>query len=109
MIKIVTVDEMRAIETAADKAGVSYAQMMDTAGRAVADRTKQILAEYPEPRVAVLIGPGNNGGDGLVAGRLIGEENRATVTFFFVGKRDRREQNFNKGEMAELLVGDYDT
>ena len=109
MIKIVTVDEMRAIETAADKAGVSYAQMMDTAGRAVADRTKQILAEYPEPRVAVLIGPGNNGGDGLVAGRLIAEETRATVTFFLVETRDGKDENFSKVKMANLLVADADT
>jgi len=106
MIKIVTVDEMRAIETAADKAGVSYAQMMDTAGRAVADRAKQILAEYPEPRVAVLIGPGNNGGDGLVAGRLIAEETRATVTFFLVELRGDDDENFAKVKAANLLIAD---
>ena len=46
MIKIATVDEMRAIEVAADKAGVSYAQMMDNAGRAVANRVKPILEEF---------------------------------------------------------------
>src|SRR5258708_28938296 len=109
MIKIVTVDEMRAIEAAADKAGISYVQMMDTAGRAVADRAKQILADYPDPRVAVLIGPGNNGGDGLVAGRLIAEETRATVTFFVVKAREENDENYAKVRAANLLIVDGPT
>jgi hydroxyethylthiazole kinase-like uncharacterized protein yjeF len=109
MIKIATVEEMRAIEAAADKVGVSYAQMMDNAGRAVANRVKQIVAEFPEPRVAVLIGPGNNGGDGLVAGRLIAEETKATVTFFLVQPRDESDENFAKVRAANLLVVDAPT
>jgi len=109
MSKIATVEEMRAIEAAADKAGVSYAQMMDNAGRAVADRVKQILEEFPDPRVAVLVGPGNNGGDGLVAGRLIAEETKATVTFFIVQPRDDKDANFAKVRAANLLVADAPT
>jgi hydroxyethylthiazole kinase-like uncharacterized protein yjeF len=109
MIKIATVAEIQAIEAAADKAGVSYAQMMDNAGRAVADRVKQILEEFPEPRVAILVGPGNNGGDGLVAGRLIAEESNATVTFFLTQPRDESDQNFAKVKAANLLVVDAPT
>ncbi|MBI5054546.1 MAG: hypothetical protein HZB52_14965, partial [Chloroflexi bacterium] len=37
MSKIVTVDQMKQLETEADARGVSYAQMMDYAGAAVAD------------------------------------------------------------------------
>src|SRR5271165_1266878 len=99
MIKIASVEQMRAIETAADQHGISYAQMMDTAGRAVADRAKQILeqvSESPKPQVVVLVGPGNNGGDGLVAGRLIAEETQATVSFFLVKPRDASDANFAK-------------
>ncbi len=109
MIKIATVEEIRSIEAAADKAGVSYAQMMDNAGRAVADRVKQILEEYPEPRLAVLVGPGNNGGDGLVAGRLIAEETNATVTFFLTQPRDESDANFAKVKAANLLTADAPT
>ncbi|MEP7287391.1 MAG: NAD(P)H-hydrate dehydratase [Chloroflexota bacterium] len=106
MIKIASVDEMRAIEAEADKAGVSYAEMMDTAGRAVADHVKQKLEGFPEPRVAVLVGPGNNGGDGLVAGRLIAEETRANVTFFLSQPRTEDDANFAKVRAANLLVVD---
>src|SRR5690349_10384683 len=109
MVKIATVEEMRAIEAAADKAGVSYDEMMDRAGRAVADRVLQIIEEFAEPRVAVLVGPGNNGGDGLVAGRLIAEHSKATVTFFLVKPRDDKDTNFAKVRAANLLVADAPT
>ncbi len=76
MIKLVTVEEMRAIEAAANSAGVTYAQMMETAGTAVAERVWEVMQMrgIDTPRVAILVGPGNNGGDGLVAGRLLIEK-----------------------------------
>ncbi|HLY25819.1 MAG TPA: NAD(P)H-hydrate dehydratase, partial [Aggregatilineales bacterium] len=109
MIKIATVEEMKAIEAAADKAGVSYAQMMDAAGRAVADRAKQIIEDYPDPRVVVLVGPGNNGGDGLVAGRLIAQETRATVTYFLSQPRDESDENYAKVRALNALIADGPT
>ncbi|MEL7675437.1 MAG: NAD(P)H-hydrate epimerase, partial [Chloroflexota bacterium] len=71
MPKIVTVDQMRAIEKATDASGHTYADMMDLAGRAVAGRVRELLDGVDAPRVAILVGPGNNGGDGLVAGRVL--------------------------------------
>src|SRR5262245_60731628 len=112
MIKILTVEEMRAVEAAADKAGVSYAQLMDNAGRAVADiAIKHVQAlvqerEIAHPRVAVLVGPGNNGGDGLVAGLLIAEETPASVSFFLTKSRDDSDPNFVKVQAVKLLVVD---
>ena len=88
-IKVFTVDEMVAAEKAADASGVSYDQMMETAGRSVA----QAVAErYPlEGRsVTVLVGPGNNGGDGLVAGRYLAEAG-ADVAFYLYRPRDPQE------------------
>lgn len=69
MIRLTTVTEMQAIEASADANGVSYAQMMETAGLAVAERTKAHLDRKASQRVLVLVGTGNNGGDGLVAAR----------------------------------------
>jgi NAD(P)H-hydrate epimerase len=68
MSKIVTVAQMRKIEQAADRGGWSYAQMMERAGRAVADEVLRLLPEPRKKRVLILVGGGNNGGDGLVAG-----------------------------------------
>ncbi len=66
-MKLVTVSEMRAIEQEADANGLSYAQMMEHAGHGLAQEI-QALAYTSEGREAfALVGPGNNGGDALVA------------------------------------------
>lgn len=66
-MKIVTIQEMKDIEAAADAGGLSYAELMKHAGEGVG---KWILAHlHPEGERTVLglIGSGNNGGDTLVA------------------------------------------
>src|SRR6476660_4251815 len=84
-MKIVTVDQMRHLEQRADAAGIAYAQMMESAGYAVAiamlDRW-----DLAGCRVLVLAGPGNNGGDGLVAARYLHDAG-ALVTLY-LWKRD---------------------
>lgn len=77
---------MVAAERAADAAGISYAQMMESAGQAVAEA---IMARYPVAgaRVLVLVGPGNNGGDGLVCGRYLAQAG-ADVAFYLSKPRD---------------------
>src|SRR5215471_17948025 len=109
MIKIVTVEEMRAIEAAAAAAGVDYPEMMENAGRAVAERVKQIIDAQgrPDPRVAVLVGPGNNGGDGLVAARIVAQETKASVQIFLVKPRD--DENMPKARDARILIVDAPT
>lgn len=66
-MKLVNVEEMRRIEQAADASGHSYETMMTLAGRAVAQSALGLQLIAPEQRALVLVGPGNNGGDGLVA------------------------------------------
>lgn len=64
---VVSVEQMHAIEKEADGNGVSYAEMMERAGRGVAE---VVLSEYGDDDwrvVTGLVGTGNNGGDALVA------------------------------------------
>lgn len=68
-MKLVTVAEMRALEAAAVAAGTSEAQLMEEAGLAVAQEAWMLLGSLEGRRIAVLCGPGNNGGDGLVAAK----------------------------------------
>ena len=68
-MKLVSVAEMRTIEKEADANGLTYDAMMENAGRALV----QVISDLPyfdeeeDVEVFGLIGPGNNGGDALVA------------------------------------------
>jgi NAD(P)H-hydrate epimerase len=68
-MKIVTHEEMRAIEGAAVQAGISLDTLMENAGQAVARWVADRLVYLHSRRILTLVGPGNNGGDGLCAAR----------------------------------------
>jgi NAD(P)H-hydrate epimerase len=64
--ELLTTDQMYAADRAAMSSGVAGVRLMEAAGYAVA---LEVAALRPEGRIAVLCGPGNNGGDGFVAAR----------------------------------------
>jgi len=65
--KLVTAAQMRALEAAAVAAGVSERDLMANAGLAAAQEAWMAVGALDGSEVLVLCGPGNNGGDGLVA------------------------------------------
>ena len=67
---LLTVEEMYRVEAAAMATGIDGATLMEAAGAAI---TAQIRARWASRPVAVLCGPGNNGGDGFVVARLLAE------------------------------------
>ena len=68
--RLLSTREMYAVDAASIAAGVSGAELMEAAGRAVATEVRRRYSCGP---VAVLCGPGNNGGDGFVAARHLAE------------------------------------
>ena len=60
---------MRQLEEASAAEGVSTDTLMENAGLAVAEGARKVLGTIAGSKVLVLVGPGNNGGDGLVAAR----------------------------------------
>ncbi len=71
MLPVVTAAEMRALDRAAiDEVGLPGFTLMETAGRGVADAAIDML-EAKRGHVAVVCGPGNNGGDGFVIARVL--------------------------------------
>ena len=66
-MKLVTVAQMREIEKEADTNGLPYAEMMENAGRGLAEIVNEIAFDDEWEEVLGLVGPGNNGGDTLIA------------------------------------------
>lgn len=71
---ILTTAAMRAAELAMTARGTSLAELMERAGAAVADIVWRAAAGR---EILILCGPGNNGGDGYVAARLLAERGAA--------------------------------
>ncbi|HWB32986.1 MAG TPA: NAD(P)H-hydrate dehydratase [Acidobacteriaceae bacterium] len=74
-MEILTAAEMAATDRrTAEGFGISFSTLMENAGTAVA---RFCLLQYPAvARIAILCGKGNNGGDGLVAARVLAAAGR---------------------------------
>jgi len=76
---IVSVDEMRSLETrAAEVYGLTSSILMENAGKSAAEILARYIAEEDGQQRSidrleffVLVGPGNNGGDGMVMARYL--------------------------------------
>lgn len=70
--RAVTREEIRDMDKRAiEEYGIPGVVLMENAGRRVAEEALEMLEDAPEPRVAILCGKGNNGGDGFVAARYL--------------------------------------
>lgn len=69
-MKIVSIDQMRELELRADRElGMPSRLLMEHAGRSAADLFRRWAGDIAGKNALLLIGPGNNGGDGLVIAR----------------------------------------
>jgi NAD(P)H-hydrate epimerase len=94
---------MRAIEKAADAAGLSYAQMMENAGRATAESIQMRWPGLSGKQVTILVGSGNNGGDGLVAGYYLAKAG-AEVSAYLTVDRSKEDKNLTRLRKETKLV-----
>jgi hydroxyethylthiazole kinase-like uncharacterized protein yjeF len=95
MIELLTTAEMADADRLTVAGGTAGVALMEAAGGAVADAVALMLQGR---EVVVVAGPGNNGGDGFVAARLLAERGHK-VRVSFVGERSRR-----KGDAAQAAA-----
>jgi NAD(P)H-hydrate epimerase len=91
-MKVLTSEEMRRVEQECTKIGITTDMLMENAGKAVAEEAGRILGGIDKKHIVLLIGPGNNGGDGLVAARCL-HDMGAKVNLFLPGKRATDDHN----------------
>jgi len=91
-MKIVTSDQMRAMDRRAAEAGITTALLMENAGRAVAEETRSFVDYIAGRIVLVMSGPGNNGGDALVTARYLHEWG-ADVSIYLLSARAPEDKN----------------
>src|SRR5262245_59820048 len=85
MKPVVTAAEMRALDRATiEDIGIAGFTLMETAGRAVAHVAMEMV---DGGHIAVVCGPGNNGGDGYVVARVL-RDFGLDATVYLAVKRD---------------------
>jgi NAD(P)H-hydrate epimerase len=79
VIPVLDSRRMKAADTAAIRSGVPSSLLMENAASALTD---ELLLTFPAfRRVTVVCGPGNNGGDGLAAARLLAGRGCSVAVF----------------------------
>lgn len=87
-MKIVTPAEMAELEQGSEAFGISTDDLMETAGLAIARQIRETLDGIAGRRVLALIGPGNNGGDGLVAARHLARWGTSVTVYLATNRPD---------------------
>src|SRR5690242_16869776 len=106
-MKVVTTAQMRALEQGAVEAGATWSELMERAGWGVAQVAMRMLGMVQGKYILVPVGPGNNGGDGLVAARHLHDAG-ARVTLY-VWRRGDDPQDANRRYCRERSIPEYES
>jgi len=98
-MKLVSVEQMRYFEKEANNNGLSYPNMMENAGSGLGKEIHRIAHShigegkniYASPNILGLVGPGNNGGDTLIALSYLSEQN-FQVTAYLINRKSEDDQ-----------------
>ncbi len=110
MIPILSIEQIRAVEAQANADGFLYTDMMDRAGQIVADRVLLQARAFDSAQIIILVGSGNNGGDGLVAARHIAEADFPTQVVVYMLKNRDNDTNLDalKTTDTTIIYSDFD-
>jgi len=74
-------------EKTIERVGIPGLELMEKAGKGVADVAREMLGNPANKKVVIFCGRGNNGGDGFVVGRYLAQWG-AQVEFFITAKKE---------------------
>jgi ADP-dependent NAD(P)H-hydrate dehydratase / NAD(P)H-hydrate epimerase len=98
-MKVLTSQQMRTVESRALASGMTVQTLMERAGTAVA----AAVPDNGRP-ILVLVGPGNNGGDGVIAARILAASGRS-VTVYTYRRESPTETQFSTFQAADDVDG----
>ncbi len=93
-MKLVTVSQMQTIEKEADAGGLTYDQMMQNAGQGLAEIIHDLFVDDDGLEIVGLVGPGNNGGDALIALSALASEGWKAGAYLVKRKKDDLVKQF---------------
>ena len=98
----ISVQEMRNLENKLFASGIHVTELMEKAGEECARAIESRLGSGKE--IIVFCGPGNNGGDGLVAARHLSDKNSVKIVQIVEPKTEPAKLNFERAEGIEFVV-----
>ena len=102
-MKLVNAAEMRLLEKRTVDCGVSLPELMQNAGQAVATEISGLFDPIAGKKIIVLVGPGNNGDDGLVAARHL-KAAGALIDAYLLSERDPQDVVLREASETGLSI-----
>ncbi len=106
-MKLVSVDEMKAIERQADSQGLTYDIMMANAGQGLTEIVQDLPVDESDREILGLVGPGNNGGDTLVGLTHLAADGWRARAYLIKRSPDALVERLKKAG-GEVIVADED-
>ncbi|MCG3216360.1 MAG: NAD(P)H-hydrate dehydratase [Candidatus Heimdallarchaeota archaeon] len=96
-----TIKMTRALEDNAFATGISIFEMMEIAGKVIAEEILKYAKKVAKTKIAILAGFGNNGGDGLVATKYLIDEGYECYVVL-VGNKDKFDSKASQKNYEKL-------
>lgn len=109
-MRVLTTNDIRAVEQSAYNSGISYLQMMENAGSYCARIIRKTYENTNKRKVLVVCGKGNNGGDGFVIARKLKEDDFNVVVMMASGfpKTDESTEMLSRVRAMGISILHFD-